>query len=263
MYFHYCLIAVGTIFAISLILFFIMKKNNQVNRENSANLVICTVLSMICAITAPLTAKYIARELYFSVPAAMAVSILISFGIAIIIFLLLQPIIKKWSLKAASESDTNKESLVEQLVDAPLQAAPALEIADPHNDAVPAESEPAIINEAVIEKEAEAINISQTQPIEPERVLINTDADYNQEDIMQLLDKAFELKNDRDLYGAIANYEAALIMNPDDELRYLILLDLCSLYKKTNQPDSVNKILGSSQCELLDLDKKEDILRNL
>lgn len=263
MYFHYCLIAVGTILAISLILFFFMKKNNQVSRENNAKLVLCAVLSIICVITAPLTAKYIATKLGFSMPAAIAVSSLIYFGMSIIIFILLQPVIKKWTLKPASEPEINQESLVEQLVDAPAQASPAIETADSQNDAIPAESGFAIINEAASANGNEETNISQTRPEGPEQVFAAAYVNYDREDIMELLDKAIELKSKRDLYGAISNYEAALVMEPDDELRYLILLDLCSLYKKTNQPDSVNRILESSRCELLDLDKKEDILRNL
>jgi len=263
MYFHYCLVAVGAILAISLVLYFIMKKNNQVNRENIANLVVCTVLSMICAVIAPLTAKHIARELYFSIPASLAVSFVVTFGIAIIIFLLLQPAIKKWASNAADEPDMVRESLVKQLMDAPLETASAIDTADSGNGVTYNESGLATENEASATTETEDADIYRIQPEEPEQVMNIPYDNNNQEDIMKLLDKAIESKSQRDLYGAISNYEAALIMNPDDELRYLILLDLCSLYKKTNQPDSVSRILESSQCQLLDLEKKEDILRNL
>ncbi|MGI6123774.1 MAG: hypothetical protein ACOYIG_06195, partial [Acetivibrionales bacterium] len=84
-----------------------------------------------------------------------------------------------------------------------------------------------------------------------------------QSDIMELLDRALDAKINRNFQDAISSYESALILNPDDELCYHIILDLCSLYKITGKSESIYKLLQSSQCKLLTQDKKEDILRNI
>jgi len=62
---------------------------------------------------------------------------------------------------------------------------------------------------------------------------------------------------------AITAYERALTLDPDDELRYLLILDLCSLYKITGNLESIYKLLDSPQSNMLSEDKKEDILRNI
>lgn len=269
MYFHYCLITSGTIFVIGLILFYIMKKNNQVNKKNNINLVVCTVLSMICTSTAPLLAKRLVKELSFSITMSLVIALIVVFGIAFVIFILLQPLIKKYSLKGMDESGENKDSLIEQILESSAQCAPTLDSTDMKSVQIPVAGDPATINEAAITKEIGTnnviINIPEAQPKEPEKPETSGvfSEKSDQSDIVQLLNEAIELKNQRDFYGAISYYETALIMNPEDELRFLILLDLCALFKKTNQPESVIKILESTRCELLNLEKKEDILRNL
>ena len=85
----------------------------------------------------------------------------------------------------------------------------------------------------------------------------------NREDILKILEKAMDDKDNKDYEAAIKAYEAALVLRPDKELCYLIILDLCSLYKMTGQTELVYKLLDSNPCELLDSDKKADIIRNI
>lgn len=263
MYLHYCLMAVGTIFVLSFILFYIMKKNNQVNRKNNANLAISTVLSMICAITIPLLAKQLVKGLSFSLAISMIISSIVLIAAAILIIVFLQPAIAKWSLKETFGNEENKDSLVEQIIESSSQPSPATE-AEAYQETPIAEiAVSSAINEAAIAGENDNIPINSPTEIEKPQLQALRDDDYAISDIMQLLENAIELKSQRDFSGAISSYEAALIMNPEDELKFLLLLDLCALYKKTNQPENVSKILNSTRCELLDLEKKEEILRNL
>ena len=270
MYFHYCLITSGTIFVTSLVMFYIMKKNNQVNKKNILNLVVCTALSIICAVTAPLLAKRLVEGLSFSTTGSLVVSLIVIFCIASAIFLLLQPLIKKYSLEGMDQSGENKESLIEQMIESSAQSAAIHENVEVLISENPDTGDPATINETAIIEEIETSNVTkdmpEAQPKEPEKRELSgifSENNNDQSDIVLLLDRAFELKNQRNFYGAISYYETALIMNPEDDLRFLIILDLCALYKKTNQPELINKILESTRCDLLNLEIKEDILRNL
>jgi|GEM_PF-1439856 len=85
----------------------------------------------------------------------------------------------------------------------------------------------------------------------------------NQSVIIRLLDIAMDSKINHNYQIAITAYERALTLDPDDELRYLLILDLCSLYKITGNLESIYKLLDSPQSNMLSEDKKEDILRNI
>lgn len=265
MYFHYCLIAAGTIIAISLVVFFLMKKNNQVNRENNAKLIVCTILSIMCAAAVPPTAKITAREFDLSIYVSIFISVLALAAAAIIIFLIVKPAIAKLSPKQSEEPETPVvlENPSEQVIEASAQAAPAAEHVEPLYATIPDQIDTPAVSDDADNEITVPEDFSHDYTIEPETVPVYGAYDFRQEDIIKLLNDAIEMKSRRDLYGAISNYEAALIMDPDDELRYLILLDLCSLYKKTGQHDSISKILESTQCDLLNSEKKADILRNL
>jgi len=270
MYFHYCLTAAGTIFLISLVVFLFMRKNNQANRVNKAKLIVCAVLSMICAAAVPPAARVIAEEFDLSIYVSIIVSIIALIAAAIIVFLIIKPSINKLSSEPAGEQEISPvpESPAEQAAEAYDQAAPASESTEPVYIAVPDRAgTPEDIINADAEKEGSEDIIPEDDfhdyIIEPEPFPVHAGYNYSQEDIMRLLDEAFEMKSRRDLDGAISNYEAALVMNPDEELKYLIILDLCSLYKKTGRQDSINRILEATRCELLNSEKKADILRNL
>ena len=133
------------------------------------------------------------------------------------------------------------------------------------------ESEPEVY-EITEETEPEVYEITEevVPPIyenreyaEPDLIEIPVYSSDKQSDIMELLDRALDAKINRNFQDAISSYESALILNPDDELCYHIILDLCSLYKITGKSESIYKLLQSSQCKLLTQDKKEDILRNI
>ena len=98
-----------------------------------------------------------------------------------------------------------------------------------------------------------------TQPIEMGKEY----SDDKGEDILKIIDKAMTEKDNSNYENAIKSYEAALVLKPEKELCYLIILDLCSLYKKTHQKELVYKLLDSSPCELLNSDKKGEIIRNI
>ena len=109
------------------------------------------------------------------------------------------------------------------------------------------------------EEAIEASDESSTQPIE-------TSKEYsidNREDILEILERAMDDKDSNDYQSAIKAYEAALVLKPEKEVCFLIILDLCSLYKMTNQKELVYNLLASNPCELLDSDKKADIIRNI
>ncbi|MGI6084559.1 MAG: hypothetical protein ACOYIF_03845 [Acetivibrionales bacterium] len=103
-------------------------------------------------------------------------------------------------------------------------------------------------------------NLGSSEPIFEEVPTYYLD---RQSDISELLDRALESKNRRNYEDAISAYESALVLNPDDELCYLIILDLCSLYKITEKNELIYRLLESARCKLLTIDKKEDILRNI
>jgi hypothetical protein len=70
-------------------------------------------------------------------------------------------------------------------------------------------------------------------------------------------------KMNHELLRAVTQYEAALLNNPGPELMAWIIIDLCSLYKMTNQRELVHKILYSEFGRMLNVSIKEDILRNI
>lgn len=81
--------------------------------------------------------------------------------------------------------------------------------------------------------------------------------------LSHLLDEASACKNNRELNKAIFLYESALLQNPDAELSQWIIIDICSLYKMTNQKELIYKTLESEYSNLLDNHIKEVILRNI
>lgn len=81
--------------------------------------------------------------------------------------------------------------------------------------------------------------------------------------LSELVNAGIKYKSDHDFIRAISCYEAALSKKPDDALSALIVVDLCSLYKMTNQKELAYKTLNSAGENLLNLEIKEEILRNL
>ncbi|TYQ16100.1 UNVERIFIED_CONTAM: hypothetical protein Cloal_2603 [Acetivibrio alkalicellulosi] len=63
--------------------------------------------------------------------------------------------------------------------------------------------------------------------------------------VFNYMDEAFRLKETGDYEGAIYNYLNALDMQPDDEVVFWIILDICVLYKELGQCELANDILQS------------------
>ncbi|NLX64970.1 MAG: hypothetical protein GX022_09405 [Clostridiaceae bacterium] len=112
----------------------------------------------------------------------------------------------------------------------------------------------------VPEKQAEKQDTYENKDVYSE---VSVSSPDNQPVIIRLLNIAMDSKINHNYQIAITAYERALTLDPDDELRYLLILDLCSLYKITGNIESIYRLLNSVQCNLLSEDKKEDILRNI
>lgn len=277
MYLKYCLIANAAICILSLILFYILKKKNQTNLKNTSILVFCTVLAMICASLIPLVANYLVKGLSFSVQGSLIVSFLLLAALALAAFYLLLHILIKLVGKNKEKTEEQKsDSIVEKIIEE--SAKPTMNIeTEAIGDTVNI-IEAAISTEDESDKNNEFIPTEKSEEENQQQILKSTDyADYNkpifidipaynpdkQSDISELLDRANESKINHNYQDAITAYESALILNPDDELCYLVILDLCSLYKMTGNTESIYKLLDSAQCNLLNTDRKEDILRNI
>ncbi len=297
MYLKYCLIANTAICLLSLILFFFMKKKNQTSKRNTTILVFCTALAMICATLTPLIANYLVKGLSFSIIISVIVSLVFVVTIALIIFyLILSKFFKQGEGNKEKADEIRADSIVERIIEDSAKAGyPVYEAVVQSNDSVNTNSTN-IINEAdysieneaqqynklssVDSKQGEAVKATDflsTEKLEDEKQEIPENMEFNksvfidvpvynsdkQSDIFELLDRAAESKMNRNYKDAIAAYESALIFNPDDELRFLIILDLCSLYKLTENSGSIYKLLDSTQCNMLNEGRKEDILRNI
>ena len=373
MYIQYCFIAVATIIVISLFVYYLMKKNNQANKKNIVNLVLCTVITILTAILTPPVAKVFVRELSFPMLGAVIITVILFICLICALFYLLeskltklygeepaqdtdetsnentltiedssqqeeQPILDKKE-EAEEQTEYKEDNLVLQLKsvideeEEPVihfeseeaEAEPQIEYQDqdlvlsleseeeelePQTDyqegeqvlrfeSEEVEAEPQIEyqedtneklpeNEEVEEKyqiEYDEYKQEDDEPVEVEPVEVlgnfgksseidedskiladETSREFtmdNREDILKILEKAMDDKDNKDYEAAIKAYEAALVLRPDKELCYLIILDLCSLYKMTGQTELVYKLLDSNPCELLDSDKKADIIRNI
>lgn len=373
MYIQYCFIAVATIIVISLFVYYLMKKNNQANKKNIVNLVLCTVITILTAILTPPVAKVFVRELSFPMLGAVIITVILFICLICALFYLLeskltklygeepaqdtdetsnentltiedssqqeeQPILDKKE-EAEEQTEYKEDNLVLQLKsvideeEEPVihfeseeaEAEPQIEYQDqdlvlsleseeeelePQTDyqegeqvlrfeSEEVEAEPQIEyqedtneklpeNEEVEEKyqiEYDEYKQEDDEPVEVEPVEVlgnfgksseidedskiladETSREFtmdNREDLLKILEKAMDDKDNKDYEAAIKAYEAALVLRPDKELCYLIILDLCSLYKMTGQTELVYKLLDSNPCELLDSDKKADIIRNI
>jgi len=116
------------------------------------------------------------------------------------------------------------------------------------------ESNGKIRNESqeIVKQDVEKLHLEEMQSVSD-----------NKSFIIRLINTAMDSKINHNFQNAITAYERALALEPDDELRYLIVLDLCSLYKIVGNLESIYKLLGSVKCNMLSEDKKEDILRNI
>ena len=291
MYLEYCLIANIAICLLSIIIFYIMKKKNQTNMKNSVTLVFCTVLAMICASLTPLIAGYLVKGLSFSVTNSVIVTLVFVVAIALMLFYFILPkFIRLLEKNKEKSKEIRSDSIMEKIIEDSAQARTTVnEVAVQNSDNVKTnEAAITIVAEDVKEIEPSSADIEQeetekafgilpTDKPEENKQQISENKEYNepviidtpiyytdkQSDISELLDRAAESKTNHNYQDAITAYESALILNPHDELRFLIILDLCSLYKLTKNSESIYKLLDSAQCNLLNESKKQEILRNI
>lgn len=113
---------------------------------------------------------------------------------------------------------------------------PPLAVAEPETEMVP-ESE--MKETSIIEEDKEALTLEEA------------------------IDKAMDNKINQNYHAAISYYEKALETEPDNELLKLIVVDLCSLYKKVDSKDQVYDLLNKTDEKLLNSEIKEIILQNL
>lgn len=78
----------------------------------------------------------------------------------------------------------------------------------------------------------------------------------------ECIEEAFALKEKRDLEGAILYYMYALDKNPEEELAFWIILDICALYKTLGQIELAREIL-ENYANVMDESVKAEIERNL
>jgi len=86
------------------------------------------------------------------------------------------------------------------------------------------------------------------------------------QDIEDCIDKAFGLKESGDFEGAILYYMYALEKEPDNDVVFWIVLDICALYKQLGQTELAKDILesyASSFGNIMSQDIKAEIEKNL
>ncbi|HBR02612.1 MAG TPA: hypothetical protein DD738_08375, partial [Ruminiclostridium sp.] len=156
---------------------------------------------------------------------------------------------------------------LEEVVSGPEEAAPNLEEAAPGPEEVVSTLEEPVpsLEEVVPGLEEVASSSEESVPV-AEQAALAAEKELSEEKapvLLNLLEEALACKNRHELQRATFLYEAALLQKPDAELLEWIVIDLCALYKMTNQQKLIHKTLESEYSNLLNLQIKEEILRNI
>ncbi len=269
MYLYYLLTAYSVILLTALISYLMMKKAEQNMKKSNINRALCTVLAMVCATLSPLLANLLVKELYFSITLSLLLSFIFLIVLASGVFILVQSALAKQESKnpVALPDDLHKES--EE--DTPVENIGLEEAAAAHlpvhreQNPVPEEANPeqtAKGEEAVVLKESVQSNIEAYYGyVVPEAV--TEEKEISRPILPSLVEQALENKNNHHYFEAISLYEQAINQETDLKLREWMVIDLCALYKMTNQKEFVNKILEFEDGILQNLEIKEAILRNL
>jgi hypothetical protein len=292
-YLKYILIALAVILLSSVIVFFLMKKAQMADKKNKVYLATSTVLAMICSALVPLVANLMTRWLYFPLVLSVIVSILILLALSGFI---LTSVRKK--LEQGAEEKTPETSLVEALLSGEQQA-PAFEfeghdelLEEPFGESLEDDEEESdeesyqeSYEDTYAESEQESDQESYQEPEEgpcheeplsqqPQEELEASFEEaaaatelahktYDQPFVERLLAQALDSKANHENLDAILAYEAVLASGMiDGELFTWVVVDLCALYKHTQQIDHVHKILKDYE-GLLDRETRDNILRNL
>ncbi len=264
MFFYYLLTASSVILLIALVSYVIMKRANQGVRKNKIDLAICTVLAVVCATLTPLLANFLVNRLYFSFLLSLFLSFVFLVFLSAGAFVLIQRVFVKQENQSSPES--NDEHHQESEKTEPNDAAGLAGL----NEAISVDGDTSI---------DKAITFNEPEGLEPavgfdEAVSFGEADDFDEvvnlnkavaepSILPRLVDQALENKNNHQYYDAISAYERALDQETDTKLLELVIIDLCALYKMTNQKELVHKILESDKYKLSDLGIREDILQNL
>lgn len=235
---NYCLTALAVILISALIAYFVIRKKKLDDKKNRINLVICTVLAIVCSTLTPLLANLMVKELYFSIFLSVFISFVLMVVLSYTAFILSQRFLKK---------DGEKEEVEPELSNPAVEAMPEF-------GSIAGLDAAAVVNEAAIiskvegfENEDDDLVISGSEPLQ----------------LDELIELAMESKKMHNFSDAIFSFENALRLNPEVDLLTWIVIDLCSLYKRTGQKALAYKLLESAQCFMLDYKIKENILQNL
>lgn len=151
--------------------------------------------------------------------------------------------------KDLSQSDNN--NYLEQVFD---------KIALEHNREITNIEENTVNNEINFEKSVDRTEIIDKMGIE------NIGQDSEKLGIEECIDKAFSLKEENKAESAILYYMYALDKKPGKDLAFLIVLDICVLYKDLGQKEMALDILNSYYDiygDVMDISVKEEIEKNL
>jgi tetratricopeptide (TPR) repeat protein len=111
-----------------------------------------------------------------------------------------------------------------------------------------------------IEEFNEAVDKTE-ESLEPENA-----ADEDNDKLEKYIYEAFRLKSRKNFEGAIQSYMNALELKPEDSVVFLIVTDICTLYKQLGQADLAKDILQSFMTEygsVMSQEIKIEIEKNL
>ncbi|MCX7772087.1 MAG: hypothetical protein N2376_03125 [Clostridia bacterium] len=259
MYFQYTLIAFAVILVVAALSFILMKRAGLLDKGRMLYLITGTVLAMACASVFPLPANLFIRRLYFPVFTGMLLSFILCAGLSCWAFAALKPLLDQKLLKnneVLSETDAAeiKPSCEAGLFTQTESVGVLSATKELHTQAAPSEETEAAWAIACENYERDTLD---------EAAAAYDSAPQRAESLSALLETAMQFKERRSLEEAILCYEKALEHEADHELKTLVVLDLCALYKMTNQAEKVYNLLNSGHNNMLDLEIKEEILRNL
>jgi hypothetical protein len=210
-----------------------MKLKGKADKDNVHALLYGTAAAVIIALLVPVTARPFYRNAGFSVAASLALSFaVLALAAAVLTCLALFFTRKK-----------SEEALRHLSEDAVYESAAAGESDETCPD------EPGTGPEYVD-------TVQNIDKIGDEKYSL-------QENVEDLLDTAMYFKKCGNYAEAVSCYRRALGHIDDDELLSMVIVDLCSLAKMTNNTSIIHEVLESDRGRLLDSAIKHEILNNI
>lgn len=164
-------------------------------------------------------------------------------------------------VQEAAKSDISQEGLPSEYEVTSLQGENIEDLSDKiivsQEDELADSEARSIVQASFAEGENTGINGSEMQAAPAVDISMSLD---------EYISEAFRLKENGDLEGAILYFMYALDKNPDDQLAFLIVLDICSLYKELGQIDHAKELLSNyigDSGEYMDDSARYEIEKNL